>query len=380
MKPTFILSFLLCVTTLAAACTPPTPGAKKPATGNDARQAADAPETALQPSAADTLTVAMTGDIMMGTTYPSNALPAAGGSKLFADVKDILAQADIATGNLEGAICDTSFQRDTRKSADSYFFRMPPTMAPLLKEAGFDYLCMANNHTMDFKLAGVKATESTLDNLGIEYSGINGRKECAIVERGGVKYSFCAFGHNSYTLKHNNLDKVKDILDSLNSKADIIIVSFHGGGEGKAFSHLPYGKEKYIGEDRGDLRKFARFCIDNGADIVYGHGPHVTRCIEMYKDRLIAYSLGNFCTPYGISLSGVSSYAPVIEAGIDRKGRFLGGKIHSFTQRRGIGPRRDSTNIVARHIRSLTAADIKNGKLNIADDGKITIRRNAENR
>lgn len=371
MKPRQLIIFILCAVTLSTACTAngSEPGDGHAAAGLTA--AADSADAAPEPASGDTLTVAMTGDIMMGTTYPRNALPADSGRGLFADVKDILRRADVAAGNLEGTLCDTSFARDTRKSEKSYFFRTPPEMAVRLKEAGFDYLCMANNHTKDFGSAGIRATEKTLDRIGIKYSGISGHDELAIVERGGIRYGFCSFGHNSYTLKHNDLAKVKSVLDSLNRSADVTVVSFHGGGEGKAFSHLPYGKEEYANEDRGDLRRFAHFCIDNGADIVFGHGPHVVRCVEMYKDRFIAYSLGNFCTPYSVSIVGTAGYAPVIEAMIDRSGRFIGGRIYSFIQHRGIGPRKDTACTVARYIRSLTAADIRDGQLKISDDGRI---------
>ncbi len=322
----------------------------------------------------DTLTVAMTGDIMMGTTFPKVQLPPNEGRELFVDMKDILVGADIAVGNLEGAICDGG--KSTKGNGpNSYAFRTPTSFSPRLKEAGYDFLSMANNHARDFGMEGIESSERELDKMGIKYSGIDGRTELAVVEKDGVRYGFCAFGHNGYTIKHQNLDRVKSILDSLNTCSDIIIVSFHGGAEGKSKAHLPYGKETFLGEDRGSLRDFAHFCIDNGADVVYGHGPHVVRCVELYKGRFIAYSLGNFCTPYGMSLTGISGHAPVVEAKIDRQGNFLSGKIHSFIQLKGVGPRKDTTNSVARQMKELTAADIRNGKLIISDEGDITVKR-----
>ena len=242
-------------------------------------------------------------------------------------------------------------------------------------DAGFDFMSMANNHAFDFGLDGVKSTEATLHSNGIAYSGIGGRKESAIVERNGVRYGFCAFGHNSYTLKHADLENVKRIIGNLREKADIVIVSFHGGAEGTAHKHLPQGKEMFLGENRGDLRNFAHFCIDNGADVVYGHGPHVVRAVELYKNHFIAYSLGNFCTPYGVNISGISGYAPVLQLTVNAAdGTFVGGKINSFIQQRGKGPRRDPLNLVAKEIRSLTNADFSNPKLTIANDGTISKR------
>lgn len=321
----------------------------------------------------DIFTVALTGDIMMGTTYPDSVLPPDCGRALFRDVQAILRRADIAAGNLEGTICDTTYSTRKKTSEYNYAFRMPPEFAPRLKEAGFDFLCMANNHTNDFGPAGIRSTEAELSRLGISFAGIRGHNELAVVERRGVKFGLCAFGHNAHTLRMDNPSKVRSILDSLQRVADIVIVSFHGGAEGSAYSHLPYGKEEFLNENRGSLREFARFCIDNGADIVYGHGPHVVRCIETYRGRFIAYSLGNFCTPYGISILGISGYAPVIEVQADRQGRFLNGTIHPFIQRRGLGPRRDTTGVVIKRIAELTAEDIPQGKLRISNDGKIVL-------
>lgn len=319
----------------------------------------------------DTLTIAMTGDIMMGTTYPKVALPPNDGKFLFKDVGQILRGAHLAVGNLEGTLCD-EVETEKEISKVSYAFRTPTCYAPLLRDAGYDFLSMANNHAFDFGIEGVESTERMLDGLDIKYAGISGRTEFAVVERGGVRFGVCAFGHNGYTLKHNNLEKVRSIIDTLNTMSDIIVVSFHGGAEGKAYRHLPYGKEEYLKEDRGTLREFAHFCVDNGADVVCGHGPHVVRCMEIYKNRFIAYSLGNFCTPYGINITGISGYAPVVTVNVGRDGKFISGKIHSFIQRRGAGPRRDTTNAVVREIKSLTATDIKGSPVKISPQGDIS--------
>lgn len=325
------------------------------------------------PIHAQTLNIAMTGDIMMGTTYPSIMLPANEGRDLFRDAKDILSGADLTVGNLEGAICDGG--RSTKGTGpNSYAFRTPTSYGHLLKEAGFDFLSMANNHANDFGLEGIESTESVLDEQDILYSGIAGRVESAVIERKGLKIGLCAFGHNSYTLKHTDLNTVGRIVDDLVSRCDLVIVSFHGGAEGRTKSHLPYGPETFLGENRGNLRQLAHFCIDHGADVVYGHGPHVVRAMEVYNDRFIAYSLGNFCTPYNVSLTGISGYAPVVEININADGSFIDGKIHSFLQTRGIGPREDITGSVAREIRNLSNTDIPQSQATIDAQGYITLK------
>ena len=327
----------------------------------------------LTPSHAQTLNIAMTGDIMMGTTYPSIMLPANDGRDLFRDAKDVLTRADLTVGNLEGAICDGG--RSTKGTGpNSYAFRTPTSYGHLLKEAGFDFLSMANNHANDFGPEGIESTERVLREQGILYSGIAGRVESTIIERKGLTIGLCAFGHNSYTLKHTDLNTVGRIVDDLVSCCDLVLVSFHGGAEGRTKNHLPQGSETFLGENRGSLRQLAHFCIDHGADIVYGHGPHVVRAMEVYKDRFIAYSLGNFCTPYNVSLTGISGYAPIVEININADGSFIDGKIHSFLQTRGIGPRLDPGQSVAHEIRNLSNTDIPQSQATIDAQGNITFK------
>lgn len=322
---------------------------------------------------AQTLTVAMTGDVMMGTTYPSMMLPANNGADLFRDAKGILAGADLTVGNLEGTLCDGG--KSTKGSGpNSYSFRTPTSYGHLLKEAGFDYMSMANNHANDFGQEGIISSEKVLREQGILFSGIAGRTESAVIERKGLKIGLCAFGHNSYTLKHTDLATVGRIVDDLVQRCDIVIVSFHGGAEGRTQSHLPQGGETFLGENRGSLRQLAHFCVDHGADIVYGHGPHVVRGVEVYKGRFIAYSLGNFCTPYNVSLTGISGYAPVIEVSIDKEGKFLNGQIHPFLQTRGIGPRTDKSKSVITEMKRLSEADLPQSQASIDFDGHIKLK------
>lgn len=321
----------------------------------------------------DSLTISMVGDVMMGTTYPSIMLPANDGADLFRDAKKILQRTDLTVGNLEGTLCDGG-QSTKGSGPNSYSFRTPTKYAPLLKEAGFDYMSMANNHAHDFGEEGFVSTERCLKEQGILFSGIAGRVESAVIERKGRRIGLCAFGHNSYTLKHTDLNTVGRIVDELVKTCDLVIVSFHGGAEGRTKSHLPYGSETFLGEDRGSLRELAHFCIDHGADVVYGHGPHVVRATEVYKGRFIAYSLGNFCTPYNVSLTGISGYAPIMEITIDGDGRFRHGKIHSFLQTRGTGPRWDKEAHVAQEIKSLTESDIPHSEAKIDGQGNIRLK------
>jgi len=321
----------------------------------------------------DFVTVAMVGDMMLGTTYPKPRLPQQDGKQLFDHVRTLLRGADIAVGNCEGSITDKgTTTKDKRESA--YCFQMPPSYASLFRDAGFDFLSLANNHSYDFGREGMRESMRHLDSMQIRYAGIRDLCRTATLERSGVRYGFCAFSYTGYSCRMQDERQVKQILHELRDSCDILIVSFHGGGEGVDHTHLPEEMERFLDEDRGAVRRFAHLCIDEGADLVYGHGPHVCRAVENYKGHFIAYSLGNFCTPVGIGVSGVLGYAPVVVVRLDRKGRFLDGRIHSFIQPYGKGPRLDSENRVAQFIRSLTHADIKEPHLKILDDGTMIAR------
>src|SRR4030095_15829296 len=116
--------------------------------------------------------------------------------------------------------------------------------------------------------------------------------------------------------------------------ADIVVVSFHGGAEGAAFQNVPQRTEMFLGEQRGNLPLFAHTVIDAGARVVLGHGPHVLRGMEIYKDRLIAYSMGNFATYGWFSLRNETALTAILEARLASDGRFFGGQIHAGPQRR----------------------------------------------
>lgn len=320
--------------------------------------------------AVDTIKLALTGDIMMGTTYPQTQLPQEEGRLLFQHVAPILSSADIAAGNLEGTLCDGG-TTTKRMSKVSYAFRTPVRFAPRLSEAGYDFLSVANNHVNDFGDTGISSTMKALDGVGIKYAGIKGLCEWSVLEKDGRRYGFCAFSHNQKTCDHRDLETVRRILGELRKQADFIIVSFHGGAEGSAHNRLPYGRETFCGENRGSIRELAHFCIDEGADVVYGHGPHVLRAVEVYKGHFIAYSLGNFCTPYGINLRGISGYAPVVTIRVLADGTFVDGQIHSFIQQRGAGPLPDAQNLVAKEMKRLTELDVPETPIRISATGVI---------
>ena len=136
-------------------------------------------------------------------------------------------------------------------------------------------------------------------------------------------------------------------------------------------SRIPFTTETYYGEDRGDVVRFARLMVDAGADLVIGHGPHVPRAMEIYNEKLIAYSLGNFATYYGISVSGLKAYAPILVATLDGNGQFISGEIVSAIQVRPDGPLLDSQHRAYERIWQLTEQDFGGGQIRFQHGGSF---------
>ena len=322
---------------------------------------------------ADSVCIAAVGDIMLGTSYPDNrTLPPRQAKNSFKNIKDELTGADVAFGNLEGTLLDTGAPAyfKLHQLVKSYLFRMPVSYGSVLKEAGFNVLSLANNHVNDFDTRGRLSTMKTLDSLGIQYGGLY-TKPTAVFKIKGVTYGFCAFSPNGETLSLLDLPKARQIIQSLKKQCDIVIVSFHGGGEGIAYEHIPCTNEKFFTENRGNVEAFAHNAVDAGADLILGNGPHVCRAMELYKKRLIAYSLGNFCTYRCVSVDGVCGMAPVLKAYLNKKGEFLNGRIIANMQSHEKGLERDSLNRVIGRIRWLTTTDFEQPGLAIGDDGII---------
>jgi Bacterial capsule synthesis protein PGA_cap len=160
---------------------------------------------------------------------------------------------------------------------------------------------------------------------------------------------------------------------ALAAEHDIVIVSFHGGAEGPDALHLSDGMELFHDEERGDLIAFAHAVIEAGADLVLGHGPHVPRALEVYDDRLIAYSLGNFATALGISIEGNKGIAPILLVTLSGDGRFRAGRIVSVHQVRPIGPQLDPDGAAFALIRQLSVEDRGAAAPVFADDGSFAL-------
>ncbi len=320
----------------------------------------------------DTIQITAVGDIMLGSAYPSKKnLPPNDGLNSFTAVTSFL-KGDIVFGNLEGCFLNSGNSNKCKdvNSNSCYAFRMPDRYASIYKNAGFNALSVANNHVGDFDAEGRKNTAKLLDSLQIYYAG-QLEQPFVIFEKEGIRYGFCAFAPNENTVSILNIDSAKMQVAELKKQVDIVIVSFHGGGEGAAFEHVTRNPEIFYKENRGNVYAFAHGVIDAGADIVLGHGPHVTRAVEVYKKKFIAYSLGNFCTYGMFNLQGPSGFAPLLQLKINKAGNFLTARIISVKQDKVKGLTLDNNFTAFKRMQALTNQDFKGHQLKF-EQGQIT--------
>ncbi len=316
-----------------------------------------------------TLKIAAVGDIMLGTNYPSaKYLPNKdflvyknhSGIRIpnfFDEISPFLKTQNIVFGNLEGTFFDSTGEVKKCKDSNScYAFKQPTEYAKTLSDAGFNLLSVANNHIGDFGISGINSTHRILKKEGIFHAGTNIRP-VDFLNINGIKVGFIGVATGEDCVQIQDTEKVKTLINELNSFCDLVIVSFHGGAEGNKHIHVPRMQENYLNENRGDVYAFAHFCIDHGADLLLGHGPHVPRGIEIYKNRMIAYSLGNFCTYSRFNLSKNNGIAPILCLEIDKAGQPLKANIQSYKQINDGGPIHDWRRRAKHRILKLSKED-----------------------
>jgi len=238
-----------------------------------------------------TTTIYFVGDMMLtrGVKMSVDKNFSGDYNHLFDNLKE-LREADILFANLEGAVSDTG-----NNVGSKYSFRMDPIVLSAIKKAGFDIVSFANNHVGDWNTAAFKDTLSRLKENGILKTGAGLNKEEAasptIIEKNQIKFGFLGFtdvGPNWLEAKQNKAGillasdpNFKEIVREAKTKCDVLIVSFHFGEEYK----LTHNKrQEYL----------AHTAIENGADLIIGHHPHVIQDQEKYLGKTIVYSLGNF--------------------------------------------------------------------------------------
>jgi hypothetical protein len=376
---------------LVAACAAPTPkpgdpeapGQPAPVSAERAIDPVGPPaseaEAAAAPAAANRvrpdrsaqrIRIAAVGDMMIGTDYPRDHLPDDDGVGFLAEVAPVLREADLAFGNLEGVLMDGGEPAKKCRNLNAcYLFRSPPRYARHYRDAGFDVLSLANNHARDFGEEGRDSSAAALGAVGVAASGREGTLSALSHEDLDVVFVNYAVTKNSNMLL--DYEAAFEWIAALDEEFGIVVVTFHGGAEGVDATRVPFAEEEYFGEPRGDVVYFARGAVDAGADLVIGHGPHVVRGMERYRGRLIAYSLGNFATYYGISVAGIKGVAPILTATLDGEGRFVAADIVSTIQLRPAGPTIDPQDRALNLIRGLSIEDFGEPGLTFLPNGSV---------
>lgn len=321
-------------------------------------------------SARSTIRFALGGDTMLGSSSTKVGLPPDDGEQLLAAYADSMRSADVAFLNLEGILLDDGDSDKCDENDEAcWAYRSPTSSVRGLVEAGVDLVSLANNHANDFDDEGRRSTRATLDEAGIAWSGPVG--STAVLARAGVRVGFIAFSTSAGQHDLRDLADVKRRVEDLCEYADLVLVSAHAGAEGPGAQHTPNGPETYLEEERGDVRAFAHAAIDAGADLVVGHGPHVLRGIEIYRERLIAYSLGNFVTYGGFSFEGPKGLSVLLMVDLDRDGRFVGGRLIAGRQIPPGGPLLDPDGRAIVTVRELSEADFGRAAPVIDPDGTL---------
>ncbi|WP_051704164.1 CapA family protein [Glycomyces sp. NRRL B-16210] len=313
------------------------------------------------------ITITHVGDTMPGS-YP-NQMAADEGASFFDGVRESL-HGDVVIANLEGALSTYDF--DKCGGGQCTYFRLPADYAQVFADAGFDVLNQANNHGWDAGPDGAAETQDAIRAAGMEVCGI--KDEVALVEtENGLTVGLVGFAPYTFYTDNRDLDAVASLVASAKQQADIVIATAHLGAEGTDHRHVPEGVETYLGEDRGDTRAFARTCVDNGADLVFGHGPHVLRGMEVYNGKLIAYSLGNFGGGQNLfATAGPLGRSAVLTVTVREDGTILAGQALATRMDDAGYPQLDADNGAYADLNEL-AGDFGDAGVTVADDGALII-------
>ena len=238
------------------------------------------------------ITLLFVGDIMLDRGV-RNALNREGVNYAFEGVRDLLTSADLTVGNLEGTFTDKPSVSVVDNKILRFTFDL--SLATMLEDFGFDGFSLANNHALDFGEFGFEETQATLSQHGLFYFGSANNDKSNISKRVTVKESeFCFVGyHQLFTA--STLSVVTEITN-LDATCDYTVVFAHWG-------------EEYKDIENDAQRNIGRVFIDAGADLVIGAHPHVVQPVEIYKDKAIFYSLGNFLFDQDFSLATRQSLA-----------------------------------------------------------------------
>ena len=236
------------------------------------------------------ITIVASGDILLGGSA-AQTLERHGFEHAFAATRDILCAADIALGNLEAPLTNSLDEYTDKR----FRFKVNPEAVEALANAGFDLLTLANNHMGDYGHQGVLDTIAILNDAGLKSAGAGSNlqhaREAAIFDIDGTRVALLAYSNTFPKEFYATAERpgtapgypgyfIPDIRKA-RANADIVVASFHWGGEA-------------MSSPKDYQQRLARQAIDAGAQVVLGHHPHVLQGVEFYRGGVIYYSLGNF--------------------------------------------------------------------------------------
>lgn len=291
---------------------------------------------------AHAVSLAFAGDLMLGSEYPEGFMPPDDGRNLLSEVAPVFKASEINFANLEGIVSDRKLEpRDCGASTRCFRFRMPSKLLGAAKEAGINIVSNANNHVFDFGPDGITDTAQALKAAGLLGVGSLANPTQIVVAKDGTRVGFFAVAPHLGAAPMLDAAYVKETIVALRKQVDLLIVSMHAGAEGAAAAKVTGETEMYLGANRGNVQAFAKEAVDNGADLVIGHGPHVLRGMECYRGKLLAYSLGNFATFGLFNLAPPLNLGGILQVNLTAKG--VEGQLLGFEQSHrstGQGPKR----------------------------------------
>lgn len=273
----------------------------------------------------DTLSIVAVGDIMMGNNFGVISLPPDDGKSSFLSVQEYFQGHDIVFGNYESTFTTWGKSPKRVNNRNTFAFRTPLHYVEHLKKAGFNIMNIANNHALDMGWEGFQDTRKHLEKNGIRVTGV--KNQLTVLEASGIKVGFLGYYWNDNFNNIRNFQSAKNLILRSKKQVDILILSIHGGAEGNKAERTADKDEIFFGTNRGNLVRFSRMAIDNGADLILGHGPHVLRAMEIYKGKVIAYSLGNFLTYGMFSMVSPRELSVILSLTLHKSGELVQVKI-----------------------------------------------------
>lgn len=319
------------------------------------------------------LRLSFMGDVMLGSWNHSGKMQ----PEYFHAVSDFLAHTDFNIINLEGPLVDSSSLSFAKQctSANCHSFAQLPSTASFLRSSGVHLASFNNNHAFDVANLGIQSTFSHLHQAGIipltgsiadtpfitksspqkpfNTSDLSQPMPARMTIK-NVPLSIITVGTTRGLVRFDD-PKVLPLITQ-ESKTHTVIVLGHVGCEGIQAQQMPLDQpESCFGEHRGYVYDFGQKAAAAGARLVVFHGPHVVRpLIQTPSGSLIAYSLGNFATAPGISVTGPTGYAPLLQVELQPNGSLVQCRIVSFIQQRATGLRLDPHRNAFKSIQQLS--------------------------